>query len=167
MLATSGCSRAPSRLDQELAKAHLTKKSVYPLSGKVLVDGQPAQATQNQRILIVLFDRARPDLRATARFADCDEQGNFRFTTYEAGDGVEPGDYVVVIAQLTSTADNGYRGPDGFNNLYNDPDRNEKIPEFVVKHDSPGKTDYVFDLKVAGEDPLSHPGSRAVMAMGP
>ncbi len=49
-----------------------------------------------------------------------------------------------------------YPGPDLFQNLYDDPDRNLKeYPELKIDHQPPGKTDYVFDLKIAGREAVA------------
>jgi hypothetical protein len=48
--------------------------------------------------------------------------------------------------------------------LYNDPDKNKDIPEFLVEVTQPGRTDYEFNLTVAGKD-AGVPGSHAVKAV--
>jgi hypothetical protein len=165
-LLAAGCNKSSDqRLDEELSRTGQSKRSVFPLAGKVLVDGQPAQgATPGQKIIVVLFNRAQPNLRVSQRPAvQCNERGEFSFSTYGSGDGIDPGEYVVVIAQLFANKEHDFcEGPDGLKNLYNDPDKNGKIPEFTINHASPGKTDYIFDLKLAGKDPDSTPGPRAV-----
>ena len=55
-------------------------------------------------------------------------------------------------------------GGDGLKNLYNDPDKNAKEERFQINLTSPGKTDWTFDLAVAGKDPITTPGEHAVMA---
>ena len=168
LLAAEGCSNSLSpnqRVEKELSQIGKTKQDVDPFAGKVLVDGLPAESkTPDERVVVVLFNRAKPDLRVTSRpYATCNRQGEFSFTTYTPNDGVEPAEYVVAIAQLSfQKKGHNFLGPDGLQNLYNDPDKNEKEPEFTVKHASPGKTDYVFDLKLAGREPVSDPGPRAV-----
>jgi hypothetical protein len=52
-------------------------------------------------------------------------------------------------------------GPDKLNNLYNDPERNKDNPEFMVDVADPGRTDYQFNLSVAGKDPIKTPGKFA------
>jgi hypothetical protein len=168
LLGAGGCSKSLSpnqRVEKELSQIGKSTVAVSPFAGKVLVDGQPAQGTApNQKIIVVLFKRGQPNLRMNERpHAECNGRGEFAFTTYNSADGVEPGEYVVAIAQLfVRSKDNSCEGPDGLQNLYNDPDKNEKIPEFTISHSSPGKTDYAFDLKLAGQEPVSTPGPRAV-----
>jgi hypothetical protein len=113
----------------------------------------------------VLFDRAKSDLPVNQRpIAECNPQGEFTFNTYGNGDGVKAGQYVVAIAELPVESREGAdsRGLDELKNHYNDPDKNAERPEFVIDHKSPGKTDYQFDLKIAGEDPVTSPAPRAV-----
>jgi hypothetical protein len=168
LLGGGGCSKKLSpnqRVEKELSQIGKSAAAVLPFAGKVLVDGQPAQGTTpSQKIVVVLFDRTQPKLRVNERpHAECNDKGEFAFTTYSSADGVPPGEYVVAIAQLfVRSKDNSCEGPDGLKNLYNDPEKNDKIPEFTINHASPGKTDYVFGLKLAGEEPVSTPGPRTV-----
>ena len=168
VLATSGCGRssAEQRLGVQLKAANATKHDVSPLAGKVLVDGLPARTvSSSQRTVVVLFDRTKADLPVNQRpIAECNPQGEFTFSTYGNGDGVKVGQYVVAIAQLPVESREGpdSRGLDELKNRYNDPDKNAERPEFVIDHKSPGKTDYQFELKVAGEEPVTSPAPRAV-----
>ncbi len=170
LLAAGGCSSglSPSqRVASELSAIGQTAATTFPFAGKVLVDGLPPQSTSpDERIVVVLFDRAQPKLSANNRpHAECNPRGEFAFTTYGGGDGVKPGEYVVVIAKLTREKGHNYSGPDKLQNLYSDPDKNEKNPEFTVKHTA-AKSDYVFDLKVAGQEPVTTPGPLAVTQIG-
>ncbi len=168
LLAAEGCSNSltPSqRVEKELSQVGRNKQKVFSFAGKVLVDGQPPPSkTSRETVVVMLFDRGRPDLPVTGRpYATCNRQGEFSFTTYTPKDGVEPAEYVVVIAQLSlQEKAHNFVGPDGLQNLYNDPDKNDKEPEFTVNHASPGKSDYEFDLKLAGREPVSDAGPRAV-----
>jgi hypothetical protein len=90
-----------------------------------------------------------------------------RRDSYERGDGVPTGSYVVLFAELIPTPlmatkrSKGLRGPDGLMNLYNDPDRNKQDVQFKIDITPPGKSDYAFDLKVAGKEAAT-PGPHAV-----
>ncbi len=55
----------------------------------------------------------------------------------------------------------GFIPPDKLHNLYSDPDANAKLREFVIDHKAPGKTDYHFNLEVAGKGPVE-PGPHAL-----
>ena len=95
---------------------------------------------------------------------DADSDGFFRFSSYGIGDGEPAGTYVIVFAALTDKKKHGYVGPDELKNLYNDPEKNEKIPEFKIDHKAPGKADYEFNLKVAGSEKQT-PGSQALTSI--
>ena len=103
-LSTTGCGRSSpdQRLAVQLKAANATKGDVFPLAGRILVDGEPAHtASLSQRILVVLFDPAKPSLAVNQRpIAECNPQGEFAFTTYGDADGVAPGKYVVAFAEL-------------------------------------------------------------------
>jgi len=55
-----------------------------------------------------------------------------------------------------------FEPPDELQNLYNDPENNAKVPEFNVEIKSPGRSDWQFDLAVAGKEPVTNPGSKAI-----
>jgi hypothetical protein len=74
---------------------------------------------------------------------------------------------VMLFAQLGYNPRMGFFGADGLKNLYNDPDVNSKKPEFVIDHRAHGKTDYSFNLSVAGETPPAAPGPKAFVGSGP
>ncbi len=93
--------------------------------------------------------------------AEVEPNGDFQFSHYGIGDGVPPGDYVFVFAILTDRKKKGLVGPDQLKNLYNDPEKNEKKEGFKIEHKSPGKTDYTFDLAVAGQEEAT-PGPKSV-----
>lgn len=65
----------------------------YPVTGKVLIDGQPAvRAT-------VAFHPQSPqaDGKSVGSSTFTDDNGEFKLTTFEAGDGAQPGEYAVTI----------------------------------------------------------------------
>jgi hypothetical protein len=152
-LGTAGCARQPSAdqaLDVQLKEAGKSRTTVFPLAGKVLVDGQPPKFNNaRQRIVVMLCDPTKLTVPPHERtFVTCDSDGGFVFTSYAEADGVPPGGYAIVFAQLMDRGKRGYLGPDGFKNRYNDPQKNLQTSEFHLDHKAPGKTDYVFDLKV-------------------
>jgi hypothetical protein len=153
---TAGCGRKIDRLEQAYQETGLTKTPVAQVAGLVTVDGAaPAPFT-----VVMLWDPKQPE--AGVLRSICDSDGSFTFTSYESGDGVPPGTYVVLFAQFNVGRPLGtFDPPDLLNNLYNDPDRNASKPEFRITVESPGRTDYRFNLTVAGEPPGT-PGPHAV-----
>jgi hypothetical protein len=167
----AGCGGAPSaqaRIDGEMQRMGKTRDKVFPLAGRVLLDGQPANFKKaSQKLIVMLNDPAHPEAPLGARpFVECGPDGRFTFNSYLEADGVPSGHYVVTFAQLIYRKKRGHCGPDGLKNLYNDPDENVKVAEFNIDHHAPGKTDYVFDLQVAGREPISSPGPKALVAIG-
>ena len=73
----------------------------------------------------------------------------------------------MVFAGIRFISRMGFVGSDKLKNLYNDPDVNSNKPEFLISHQSPGKTDYTFNLSVAGETPPAAPGPKAFVGSGP
>jgi hypothetical protein len=150
-----GCTRQPSAdeaTDAALKAQGLTKEVVYPLAGKVTVDGQTPQIKGNP-MFVVLNDTSKPDVPPRdRRRVELNPQGEFAFTTYKEGDGVPAGKYVVTFAQFKYNKKKGLLGPDQLKNLYNDPDKNANITQFVIDNQSAGKTNYLFNLEVQGKE---------------
>lgn len=156
----SGSSTAAARLEKAYRDANLQRSTVAKFAGTVTVDGQPP----GPFTLVLLMDPKNP--KAGVRKAVCDADGKFAFTSYEQGDGVPPGSYVVLFARFNMGGRlRQYDPPDQMHNLYNDPEKNVEIPEFLVTVAAPGKTDYAFELSVSGKEPVSHPGPDAVTEM--
>ncbi|MBW3540939.1 MAG: carboxypeptidase-like regulatory domain-containing protein [Planctomycetes bacterium] len=71
---------------------------VYPVSGKITMAGGPVANAA------VTFSPKENQPVANGR---TDAQGNYTLTTYEAGDGAAPGEYVVLVTKSTAPADPG------------------------------------------------------------
>jgi len=152
----AGCGRSADREAKAYHDAGLQKVDVAPVAGVVTVDGTaPGPFT-----LVMLWDPKKP--QAGVMRAICDAEGRFAFTSYQRGDGIPPGSYVVLFAQFNMGHRLGsFDPPDLLHNLYNDPDKNASNPEFQISVSVPGKTDYHFNLAVAGVQPAV-PGPHAV-----
>jgi hypothetical protein len=158
----AGCSgqTAEQALDKALKRAGQTRQTVFPLGGQVLIDGTRPTFDLQHPLVVTLFESDKLDAPPQRRhFIECDEQGRFAFSTYKRHDGVPPGRYVLVFARLSrGLAPRSFTGPDELHNLYNDPVKNAQDPRFQLDHRRPGKTDYAFDLTVAGiQRPASMP----------
>jgi hypothetical protein len=146
------------------------KSSVARFGGKVLIDGQPPGEDKDKKVFVVLKDPAHPAEKG--KKAVCNPDGSFDFMTYFPHDGVPAGKYIVTIVQFgrmkTGRSFGGgglgpaalFGGADGLKGLYSDPDHNAKDDKFVVNVEPPGKSDYEFDLAVAGKD-QREPGPNA------
>jgi len=169
MLSIVGCSHTQSSdeaLNKALGEAGMSKDAVVPLEGKVTIDNQPPQLAQGQRLLVMLNDPKKPDQSSLEkRYVETNGLGEFAFESYKKGDGVKPGKYVVTFAILQRGGKKGMHGPDQLKNLYNDPEKNEKITQFVIDHQAPGKTDYAFNLDLAGKEANTTPGSHALTTL--
>jgi hypothetical protein len=170
--AAEGCSRQTSR-EQEFSKNNARAPEQPPVgkfAGHVTVDGG-TQVGEDQ-LFVFLTDPQR--LEKPINTTPCKPDGSFEFTTYQQGDGTRLGKYVVGFVALhvpkkgrgfgEVDAALPYRGPDGLKNLYNDPDKNKDIPEFLVEVTQPGRTDYEFNLTVAGKEP-GRPGPHALKSL--
>jgi hypothetical protein len=163
-IALPGCSSKPSaktEVDQYFkANPDAKRATLAKFAGRVSIDGQPPEQGGDYRMFILLNDQQKLQ-KLPLRYMEVAEDGSFEFMTYLAGDGVPVGNYIVEFVQLhlprqrqrqgQGVARN-YVGPDKLKNLYNDPEKNKDNPEFVVEVKEPGRTDYNFNLSVAGKD---------------
>jgi hypothetical protein len=161
-LAAPGCNKTQTpqqALDAQLDNLHVKKEPLGPFAGKVTIDGQPPTVAKDKALVVMLYDPKNPDKRPL--YTGCGKDGRFSFFTYTTGDGVRLGSYIVLFAELTITRRAGLRAPDELKNLYNDPDKNAQNKDFAVTVDAQGKTDYEFNLQIAGKDPGT-PGPHTV-----
>jgi hypothetical protein len=156
---TVGCARQSTdeTVNKLLKDSGQSRTDVFPLAGNVLVDGHgPETRPGGKRVIVILSDAAKLDAPIAGRpRAICQPNGDFAFNMYGTGDGVPAGKYVVAIVELKFDKRKGYVGIDGLKNLYNDPEKNASKNEFVIDHKSPGKTNYAFNLEVAGHEQAS------------
>ncbi len=140
----------------------MDRVTLSPLGGKITVDNEPPLAkSKTAHLVVIAYNAAKPDAKAKSNartFAQPD--GSFELS-------LPPGKYVMLFAQLIYDPRMGFFGPDGLKNLYNDPEINSKKPEFLIDHQAPGKTDYTFNLSVAGGTPPEVPGPKAFVGSGP
>lgn len=96
------------------------RDKTYPVTGQVIVDGQPAPY-----LLVELHDATKKDAAVGAvSTAYTDDQGKFEISTYQSGDGAPEGDFVVTFmwGQLELLR-NEYAGPDKLKDKYRDPQK--------------------------------------------
>ncbi len=145
------------------------RSTVAKFAGTVTVDGLPPEKGGDSRLFILLND-ADHLTRLPTRHAEVADDGTFSFTTYMGGDGVPVGKYIVEFVQLHlprqrqrqgQGVSRTYVGPDRLKNLYNDPEKNKDVTDFVVDVTEPGRTDYQFNLAVQGKDAVASPGKLA------
>lgn len=108
------------------SQSDTNRKETYPVTGRVLVDGQPAEMVQVTLHDDAGVDKAMPTFSTTFTGPD----GKFSLSTYEEGDGAPPGDYTATflwgkIDMLSMQ----YGGPDKLREKYTDP----KTSQFKVK----------------------------------
>ena len=94
------------------------RKATYPVTGVVRVDGQPVGQLAISCVSATGLDKANPTVSA----AFTDKEGAFKISTYEKGDGVPVGDYVLtVIWGQMNLLSMQYGGPDKLKGKYADP----------------------------------------------
>jgi hypothetical protein len=161
-LAAVGCTRQQStadRIKQAAESTGIKLATVYPLAGTVTVDSQPAELKSRKwSVVIMAYDASNSNGAATGAFVPVKSDGAFEFPD----GGIPPGKYVLLFAALQRNKRKGWIGPDGLKNLYNDPEVNGKKEQFTIDHQAPGKTNYSFNLNVAGETAPAQPGPKAL-----
>ncbi len=108
-----------------------TVPKVYPVKGKVLVNGQPAKECQ------ITFHRTTPgdpSFPATPGGLT-DENGVFQITSYQANDGAAEGEYVVTIEwrERSGLTKSDFDGPDQLGGAYANREKNKALKGFVVQ----------------------------------
>jgi hypothetical protein len=165
-LVIAGCDKASLTPNQAVEKglkdAGISKDTVYPLGGTVTIDSQPPALQQGQRLVVMLNDPQKPNESSASKLmAEATSNGEFSFGTYQKADGVKPGKYTLTFAVLRRKGKRGLAGPDALKNLFNDPDKNANISEFIIDHQAPGKSNYAFNLEFAGKD-AAQPGPHSL-----
>jgi hypothetical protein len=151
---------ADQALNDRLRDANTSRTQIAKFSGTVTIDHAPPAFKPDESLMIMLYDTKNPpppkQLPLSARVGS---DGHFEFTSYTKGDGVAVGSYKVLFAAFKiSPYRGGSTSPDALKNLYNDPDTSQ----FNVEITEPGKTDWAFDLEIAGKDAIAQPGERAI-----
>ncbi len=94
------------------------RKETFPVTGQVLVDGQPAAQLQVLCHNVAGLDAEHP----TFSQAVTNAEGKFKIATYEQADGVPEGEYVLTFAwQEFNALQVGYSGPDKLKGKYSNP----------------------------------------------
>jgi hypothetical protein len=160
-LAFAGCGDqgTQKRMAQQLEEIKGNTFEVAKFSGKVTIDGQTPSVPPRSVLVLMLYSAkdVQPGHEIIYETV-CDKEGHFEFTRFTKGDGVPPGSYTVLFGELTPRHGAQFIGPDRLGNRYNDPDTSP----FHVEIKSPGKTDWEFNLEVAGKDPIPSAGPHAV-----
>src|SRR5262249_442728 len=107
-------------------------RKVYPVKGKILVNGQPAHECQ------IYLHRTTEDDHPSKVVpqATTNEAGEFQLTTYQANDGGPEGEYVATIEWRTRTglgSLGNFDGPDRLGGAYAKADKTKGLPGFVIK----------------------------------
>ena len=95
-------------------KPHYPK--TYPVTGKVLVNGRPADRAE-----VTLHPLEDPDGKAVLPYAVTGSDGTFRLSTYRTHDGAPAGQYLVTVVWPSFAADplgEEVAGPDRLGGRY-------------------------------------------------
>lgn len=70
------------------------KTAVYPVEGKILVEGKPAKG-----VIVHFWPQFETDkeMHAVCPTGQSDDDGKFRLSTYTTDDGAPPGDYLLTF----------------------------------------------------------------------
>ena len=92
---------------------------VFPVEGLVTLNGQPLP-----NAFVVLHPKGTSDSRALAARGQTDQHGQFKVTTYDAGDGAPAGEYAVTVEyhQLIGSGGSLEPGPNVLPPKYASPD---------------------------------------------
>jgi hypothetical protein len=109
----------------------VSRKPTFPVTGAVTVDGKPMEQIAVRCISETGIDTKDP----TESFSFTDKTGKFKISTYQSGDGVPVGKYVLTFqAGKWNLFSHSYDG-DEFNGKYRDP--KTSTVKFEVKEGQP------------------------------
>src|ERR1700691_2298113 len=85
LLLAVGCTgtAANQSLEKSMATIGHQRSKVYPLAGKMTVDGQPPDFAEGERIIVMLNDATKLGTVATGPYMYVGKDGDFSFRTYE------------------------------------------------------------------------------------
>lgn len=107
--------------------------AVYPVKGKILVNGEPANEAQ-----IVLHRTSKADFSIpTTPQAVTESNGEFDITSYHSKDGAPEGEYVVTIEwrERSGLSKMEFEGADRLGGAYGKVEKTKTMPGFQVKVD--------------------------------
>lgn len=98
------------------------RKPTFPVTGRVQVDGRPAA-----QLSLTCHDvKGLDPLQPTVSSAITDQDGKFALSTYQSGDGVPEGEYVLTFVWANfDLISKSYGGADGLKGRYSDPQKSE------------------------------------------
>lgn len=116
---------------------------VYPVKGKILVNGQPANECQ------ILLNRNYEDKHPVTPMAMTNENGEFEITTYYAKDGAPEGEYIATITwrERSGLMKGEFEGVDRLDGAYATTEKTKNLPGFVVKVERQPVVLPTFELK--------------------
>lgn len=107
------------------------RKETFPVTGRVLVDGQPIDMLSIECVCLTGLDKQNPTLSSYYTGAD----GKFQISTYVTGDGVPEGEYALTFQWgRLNLMSHSYDG-DKFNGRYRDPKKSDV--KFTVRKGTP------------------------------
>lgn len=89
---------------------------VFPVSGKVSFKGKPPAGA-----LVVLHPVGTANLEGIAPSGTVNDDGSFKITVYDPGDGAPQGDYVATVQWRKFVASEGGAGPNVLPEQYSSP----------------------------------------------
>lgn len=124
-----------------------TYRKVYPVKGKILVNGQPAEDCH------IVLNHTYEDKNPVAPQARTDAKGEFQLTTYQANDGAPDGEYIATITwrERSGITKQEFEGPDRLGGAYAKAEKNKGLPGFVIKVENKALELPPFDLKQSAE----------------
>jgi hypothetical protein len=192
----AGCTSRPEAStetgDMRFVKSErMQHQPLIKCAGRVTVVGQPVK--EDCKLFVILNDPAHLDENSKGilpkYYEDCDNDGKFNFSTYDKGDGIPFGKYVVTFVELhrkktapakkatgsvkppgtggpsaSSTASMRFWGPDELKGIYSDPEKNAKDPALILDLHEGSSGTHDFKL-VIGDNKGTKPSRHAVQTL--
>jgi hypothetical protein len=102
---------------------------VYPVKGKILVNGKPAEECQ------ITLNPTSDDKKVVIPQGMTDANGEFQITSFYANDGAPTGEYVATVTwrERSGITKQEFEGIDRLGGVYAKVEKTKALPGFVVK----------------------------------
>ncbi len=120
---------------------------VYPVMGKIQVNGQPAAECQ------IVLNWVKEEKRPATPQGLTNENGEFQLTSFVGNDGAPEGEYVVTIEwrERSGITKQDFDGPDRLGGAYAKVERTKSLPGFAVRVERQSLQLPTFELQQTAE----------------
>ncbi len=163
-LLAGGCSESADQAILRRKKEYnVQDQPAAKYSGTVTIDGQTPDVPAGHDLLVFLYDpKTDADKRGRgARYSACKRDGSFQF-----GESIAPGSYVVLFAELRTAARASPAAPISCRTSTTIPTRTRREQDSRSSCRRLARRAHCSNLEIAGKEPVTTPGPHAFLKAG-